>query len=95
MVSRAVAVTTDPDGRRVRLGEEQWAHIKAEHRNLRPHLRDITAAVREPDRLLRGRRPEERYYAQGVGPDTWIKVVVHYEGERGSIATAFPRSRFP
>jgi hypothetical protein len=29
------------------------------------------------------------------GPSRWIKVVVHYESDRGEIMTAFPRRWFP
>ncbi len=32
---------------------------------------------------------------RGFGPSQWIKVVVHYEDERGLIVTAFPRRSFP
>jgi hypothetical protein len=95
-VSAAVSITVDPDGRRVSLLDNQWRHIKEEHGRLSPHLREIMAAVREPDRHVEGRRPgEEWFYAAGAGPDAWLKVVVDYEHGHGTIATAFPRSRFP
>ena len=88
--------TTDPDGRRVVLGEERWLHIKSEHADLARHLREIMAAVREPDLRLPGRTPgEEWFLVEGAGPARWLHVVVHYEGGEGWIATAFPRRRQP
>jgi hypothetical protein len=49
-----------------------------------------------PDEWLRGpRADEEWYYARRPSASHWVKVVVHYEGERGEIMTAFPRRWFP
>ena len=87
-----LATTLDPDGRRVIMREERWRHINDDHANLGRHLRDIMAAVREPDLRMPGRVPgEEWYLAEGVGPAHWLHVAVHYEGGEGWIVTAFPR----
>ena len=88
--------TLDPDGRRVLLTWSRWNHIRHNHGDLgipRHALLDIVAA---PDERVPGREDgEEWFYGRGVGPSAWIKVVVHFERDRGVIATAFPRRAFP
>jgi hypothetical protein len=88
--------TVDPDGRRVVLTDDRWEHILERHDDLVMHPNDILRAVRTPSRRMLGRRRnEEFFYGEGVGPSRWIKVVVHYERDRGWVVTAFPRRRFP
>jgi hypothetical protein len=88
--------TLDPDDRRVELTEERWRHIVAGHPELAPYLAVVTRAVREPDRRMAGRQvDEEWFYLEGAGPSRWLKVVVHYEGGRGRIVTAFARRSMP
>jgi hypothetical protein len=38
---------------------------------------------------------EEWFYLGGAGPSRWLKAVVHYEGGRGRIVTAFARRSMP
>jgi hypothetical protein len=91
-----LAATLDPDGRRVVLTEERWAHIKDDHPELARFQREIMETVREPTRRLAGREVgEEWFYLAEEGPSLWLKVVVHYEGEEGRIQTAFARSSMP
>lgn len=91
-----LAVTVDPNGRRVVLREERWRHVKREHPELAPLMREIMRAVREPDRRAPGRRStEEWFFLEGVGPAGWLQVVVHFEGAEGWITTAFPRTAPP
>lgn len=88
--------TRDPDERPVVLSRAVWRHILDRHEILRPHVADLRDAVRQPAHRLPGKRPNEAYfYLEGVGPSRWIKVVVHYEGDRERVVTAFPRRRFP
>ncbi len=88
--------TLDPDARPVVLDEAAWAHIVVDHDDLQCSPRDILRCVEAPHRRLRGRRPhEEWFYVRGIGPSRWVKVVVHYEGNAGRIATAFARRSFP
>ncbi|MHB8469285.1 MAG: hypothetical protein ACYDCH_05960 [Gaiellaceae bacterium] len=88
--------TADPDGRRVVLDAVGWAHIVGRHDVLEPHLERLLRAVSQPERRLPGRRDDEEYfYLAWAGPSRWLKVVVHYEHDRGRIVTAFPRRRFP
>jgi hypothetical protein len=88
--------TPDPDGRPVDLTAERWRHILAGHPELTPHLDKVTRAVQEPDRRMPGRHDDEEwFYLEGAGPSRWLKVVVHYEGGRGRIVTAFARRSMP
>jgi hypothetical protein len=88
--------TVDPEGRRVVLEQGRWQHILETHDELDVEPDVILEAVAEPDRRVHGREPgEEWFYLGGFGPTRWIKVVVHFKGDRGLIATAFPRRTFP
>jgi hypothetical protein len=87
--------TIDPDGRRVILSWAGWLHIR-EHRELDVLPEAILRVVADPDVRASGREPgEDWFYGAGLGPSTWLKVVVHYEHDRGLIVTAFPRRSFP
>jgi hypothetical protein len=56
----------------------------------------LSTKATAPEARVAGRRPEEEWlYGSGFGPTRHVKVVVHYEGEIGQIATAFPRRGFP
>jgi len=88
--------TTDPDRRLVVLDRPGWNHIQQKHPDLGVPPQAVLRVVGEPDERMAGRqRGEEWFYRRGTGPSTWIKVVVHYEGNRGLIVTAFPRRSFP
>ncbi len=87
-----LAITFDPDGRRVVLTQEAWDHIREGHSLLASRMREIMAAVREPTRRLPGRtEAEEWYFTSEALERLWVQVVVHYEGGEGWIVTAFPR----
>jgi hypothetical protein len=97
-----IASVTDPDGRRVDLTDERWAHILYRHVELCDLQDEIFAAVQFPHSRYPGRLPgEEWFYAAGAGagagagPSRWLRVVVISEEERGRIATAFPRRAKP
>jgi hypothetical protein len=88
--------TVDPDGRPVVLGVRGWSHIVETHPQLNVEPEAVLGVVARPDRRLAGRDPgEEWFYRQGIGPSGWVKVVVHYEHDRGLLVTAFPRRSFP
>lgn len=88
--------TVDPQGRRVVLTRLRWLHICSRHGELKVEPDVLLEAVARPDRRAPGReRGEEWFYLEGAGPSRWIRVVVHYEGARGLILTAFPRRSFP
>ena len=91
-----IAATRDPDGRRVVLTRERWAHIRDEHATLSPKQREIMAAVRVPYLSMRGRSEDEVwFFAEDAGRFPWLQVVVHYEGGEGWVVTAFPRTALP
>jgi hypothetical protein len=88
----------DPDGRRVELTAERWAHIAGpgSHPELAGLLAEVLRAVSEPTQVRAGREPDEMwFYLQDVGPSRWLKVVVVFEPDRAYIVTAFPRRRLP
>jgi hypothetical protein len=88
--------TTDPDGCRIVLTPARWAHIVERHAELAGSRDAILAAVRFPAAYRSGHEPnEEWYYARGVGPARWVRVVVHYHADVGLITTAFPRGDLP
>jgi hypothetical protein len=88
--------TTDRQGRRVALTSERWLHILDDHDELANELEAILQAIARPTLHRSGRmRREEWFYLEGAGPSRYLKVVVHYERDRGSIVTAFPRRAFP
>lgn len=88
--------TTDPEGRHVALDRSGWNHIRREHPDLDVPPEAVVSTVHEPDERIAGRGAgEEWFYRRGAGPSAWMKVVVHYEGDRGLIVTAFPRRSFP
>lgn len=88
--------TVDPNERVVEMSFERWRHIAEAHPELLVTPSAILSVVAEPDRHVPGREAgEEWFYGREVGPSEWIRVVVHYERERGGIITAFPRRAFP
>jgi len=94
--SKRLVSVLDPDGRLVELDAERWSHILDGHPELAPHLESVARAVREPDRRRRGHRDSEEWFDLAeAGPSRWLKVVVHYEGDRGRIVTAFGRRSMP
>jgi hypothetical protein len=93
-VSGIVSLTVDSDGRHVRLTARNWDHIKEAHPELSPHLREIMAALRDPAHRFNGPKPgEEWFLSDTFGPGNWLRVVVHYEGGEGWIATAHLQAR--
>jgi hypothetical protein len=86
-----LAGVLDPDGRRVILTEERWAHIKLRHPEVSRHLGELLRALREPDERSLGReQSEELFHIEWSGPGRRLRVVVHYEDGEGYVITAFP-----
>ena len=94
-----LGVTEDPDGRRVELTAERWAHVvdaRTGHPELVSHQDAVLLAVQSPDLVRPGRRANESwFFLRAAGPSRWLQVVVAYEGQRGWIVTAFGRHRDP
>jgi hypothetical protein len=94
--ARWIWETIDPDDRVVTLTFRRWRHILDRHRELRGQRRAVLQAVTDPHERLPGRRPDEEwFYGKETRRDRWIRVVVHYDGDRGFIVTAFPRRLIP
>lgn len=88
--------TTDPEGRYVVLTDERWDHVLDRHPYIGVEPKDVVATVELPHAHLLGLEDgEEWFYARGLGPSAWLRVVVHYEHGRGLVVTAFPRRFFP
>lgn len=87
----------DSRGRVVVLSAERWRHICEAHPELQAFRRDLLRAIGEAEHVMPGRTPgEEWFYAPGVGPSNWLKIVVSFtDGETGRIITAFARRRRP
>lgn len=91
-----VASVTDVLGRRVILRSDRWDHIVSGHPEIGAHLEVVLAAVRRPDVWHPGHeQQEEWFYLRDAGPSRWLKVVVLYDHDKGSIVTAFARRRMP
>jgi hypothetical protein len=93
-----IASVTDPDGRRVDLTDERWAHIIRPdgHPDLETLQDQVLEAVAHPDLHLTGRKANEEWFLVAeVGPSRWVQVVVAFGAERGWIVTAFPRRKQP
>jgi hypothetical protein len=66
-------------------------------RSLRPYRAELLRAVAEAEHVLPGRTAgEEWFYADGIGPSRWLKIVVAFASDgTGRIITAFARRRKP
>jgi hypothetical protein len=76
---------------------ERWRHICEAHRELRAYRAELLRAVGEAKHVLPGRAAgEEWFYADGIGPSRWLKVVVAFASDgTGRTITAFARRRKP
>ncbi len=91
-----LAEVTDPDGRHVELRQEDWDHIIEGHPEVRDLQAEVLRAVEVPTRHREGHEVNEKwFYLGGVGPSSWIKVVVVFATQGGRIITAYPRRTFP
>jgi hypothetical protein len=86
----------DPDGRLVRLDWEALIHIGTQHPEMRRHMGAVINTVADPDR----RDPDprlgrERYYKRGVGPSSWLFVVVDFNVPEPRVVTAYARRLGP
>lgn len=81
--------------RQIILTEQRWAHIIDGHPELANHRALVLSIATRPERSLPGRRPAEEWLYGRGGPSRWLKVVVHWRGDHGTVVTAFARRRYP
>jgi hypothetical protein len=90
----ARAVT--PTGGVVEITEEVWAHVMAEHEELAAYLDEVVATLEYPDYYESDVRPgRERYFRRGVGPGSWLRVVIEFGRESDRLVTAFAQQQDP
>jgi hypothetical protein len=96
VTARIIATAVTPAGRTVALTDRVWAHVVAEHAEMRGQLDAVLTALKAPDHyevdLFPGR---ERYFKRGVGPDRWLRVVVQFCNDHAAVVTAFGQRNPP
>jgi hypothetical protein len=91
-----IAHAVTPSGRLVVIAATRWAHVLSEHEDMAPHLDDVVAALEFPDHQESDYRPgRERYFKQGVGPESWLRVVIEFGGATEHLVTAFAQDEDP
>ncbi len=87
----------DARGRLVCLSSERWRHICEAHPELETYRSDLLSAIGDVEHVMPGRTAgEEWFYAEGVGPSRWLKIVISFSNDgTGRIITAFARRRKP
>ena len=81
--------------RRIRLTDEGWAHILAEHVYMTALRNEIGETLREPDEIRRSIRDPERgrlyykWYYGTIQGDKWVCVVVKTLPDEAFVTTAY------
>lgn len=88
MISSAVSKNGVP----VRLPDERWEHITANHPELAGEKAIILDIVTNPDRVLGGQQ-EELLAIRELVPNKWLVVAYREVGEDGFIVTAYATRR--
>lgn len=83
------------DGRVVVLADDRWVHIVDGHPELAGQRALVLAIVEDPSAVVSGRHPNETWFYGRGGPSRFLKVVVHWSDDHGTIVTAFARRQFP
>ena len=93
---RILTEVRDPDGRRVELTAERWAHILEEHREMAVHRDAVLATVATPEHRAPDPRPQrERYWRRGLGPSRWLLAVIDFGSDPARIVTAYGNRKDP
>jgi hypothetical protein len=91
-----LAEVIDPQGRRVELTAERWAHILEEHEEMAMHRDAVLATVTAPQHRGRDPRPRrERYWRRGLGPSRWLLAVIDFGTDPARIVTAYGNRKDP
>lgn len=86
---------TSPGSRPIVLSEERWAHVLARHPELGACRAEVLAVLANPAQRVAGSHPNEEWLYGPGGPSRWLKVVVHWDQDSGSVVTAFARRSLP
>ncbi len=82
----------DKSGRKVILTKDKWTHIRIVHSNVE-NSEDITETLQKPDKVIHDEREEVVYFFKYFKYKKWkskfLKVVVKYINEEGSILSAY------
>jgi hypothetical protein len=92
-----VGETRDPEGRRVVLLARIWhGKILYTHSEVETFLEEVLQTVATPDHIVHDIRPGRmRYFAKGLGPSKWLRVVVSYGEIPALIITAHGHRKDP
>ncbi len=86
----------DPDGRQVVLDRPGWAHVLAEHGEMKTHRDAVLQTIREPEHRRPDARPgRERYWRRGSGPTRWLLVVIDFNEDPARVVTAYGNRKDP
>ncbi len=82
----------DKTGRKVRLTKEKWTHIRIEHSNVeKPE--EIMETLQKPDKIIFDEREGVEYFFKYFKHKKWkskfLKVVVKYINEKGSVLSVY------
>ena len=82
---------TDKTGRKVRLTGKTWTHIRTEHSNVE-NQEEIIETLQKPNKIINDEREGVEYFFRYFKHKKWkskfLKVVVKYINEEGSILSA-------
>jgi hypothetical protein len=91
-----LAEVRDPDGHRVELTIERWAHILDEHREMAAHRDALLATVAAPEHRSPDPRPQRtRYWRRGLGPSRWLLAVIDFGSDPARVVTAYGNRKDP
>src|SRR5438270_5424488 len=85
-------IATSVAGTTIRLTDERWAHIAAEHAELADLQADILATLSQPERVVAGAEGELLAYRQ-IEASKWLIVVYREQQDDGFVITAFMTRR--
>lgn len=84
-------------GKRIRLTQKQWAHIREEHAELDNQQAAIGEALEQPDfvcyNMQEGGYEYYKHYRETPVMEKYLKVVTRHLNDEGFVITAFYLSR--
>ena len=83
-----ISVVPSKNGVPIRLTDERWSHIIAEHEELAGLRQQVLQTVAEPERIVAG-KAGELLALRELEKGKWLVVVYRELGNDGFISTAF------